>query len=30
MIYSKIFGDDHAYVVTSYDNLATVYDSLGE
>ena len=30
MICKKIFGEDHADVATSYENLAAVYDSLGE
>ena len=30
MISKKIFGEDNAYVATSYDNLASVYNSLGE
>ena len=29
-IYKKIFGEDHAYVATSYNNLALVYERLGE
>ena len=30
MICKKIFGEDHADVATSYDNLASVSESLGE
>ena len=30
MIRTKIFGEDHAHVATSYDNLASVYKNLGE
>ena len=30
MIFKEIFGEDHADVATSYDNLALVYNSLGE
>ena len=30
MIYKKIFGEDHADVATSYNNLALVYSCLGE
>ena len=30
MIWKKIFGEDHASVATSYNNLASVYVSLGE
>ena len=30
MIRNKIFGDNHAYVATSYNNLGSVYNSLGE
>ena len=30
VIHKKIFGEDHAYVATSYNNLASVYNSLGE
>ena len=30
MISKKIFGEDHANVAASYNNLASVYDSLGE
>ena len=29
-IYKKIFGEDHADVATSYNNLALVYNNLGE
>ena len=30
MIYEKIFGQDHADVAASYNDLAMVYNSLGE
>ena len=30
IIKKKIFGEDHAAVATSYDNLALVYKRLGE
>ena len=30
MIYKKIFGEDHADMATSYNNLALVYNCLGE
>ena len=30
MIMKKIFGENHADVATSYNNLALVYNSLGE
>ena len=30
MIQKKIFDEDHADVASSYNNLATVYHSLGE
>ena len=30
MIKIKIFAENHAYVETSYNNLASVYNSLGE
>ena len=30
MIPKKIFGEDHADVATSYNNLALVYERLGE
>ena len=30
VIHQKTFGEDQAYVATSYYNLASVYDSLGE
>lgn len=30
MIRKKIYGEDHVEVATSYDNLASVYNSLGE
>ena len=30
MIRRKIFGEDHADTATSYNNLASVHDSLGE
>ena len=30
MIRRKIFGEDHPSVATSYNNLATVYNRLGE
>ena len=30
MIRRKIFGEDHADVATSYSNLATVHNRLGE
>ena len=29
MVYKKIFGEDHADVATSYNDLAKVYNSLG-
>ena len=30
LIHKKIFDEDHAHVATSYNNLAEVYNSLGE
>ena len=30
MIRKKIFGENHAHVARSCDNLASVYNSLGE
>ena len=30
MIRKKIFGEDHADVATSYNNLASLYNRLGE
>ena len=30
IIYKQIFGEDHADVARSYDNLALVYQRLGE
>ena len=30
MVYKKIFGEDHAHVATKYNDLAIVFNSLGE
>ena len=30
MIWKRIFGEDHAHLASSYNNLAEVYYNLGE